>query len=195
MIMRYELVLAGVLLLACALAAKKVWDLPVLARVAWSLNFLWAVLAAFHVWPLVLGWVAGLAVVPEEAGSFWAALLLAVLPGWLGGRRLFREAQVEFPNVFDWVSGFAATALFVCLLPCLLIMTASTIPLLASEALPRDGIAGQAVTAMRRAPVEFYLRVAAATGGEKRQDLVASRLPPGLRQELFPTPKRGRGAR
>lgn len=190
MIMRYELIVAGLLLLACALSLKIVWDLRVLPRLALSLNLLLATLAAFHFWPFFHGWTSGLALAwdafPVDAGAFWAGLMAAALPGWVVCRYTFRHDQVEFPTFFDRLSGVVCMAAMLWLVPCLLVMTVSVVPATARNVLPEEGVAGQWTAAMRQAPLRFYLRVAETAGGERSEDLLSDRIPVALRQQVFP---------
>lgn len=196
--MRYELVIGGVLLLCCVLALKVVWDLRTLPRLAVCLNLLWAMFAAFHAWPLVLGWVAGLALAwegfPVAAASFWVAFLLAALPGAAIYRWTVRDASVDFPTFFDVLTGLVCTALGVWLVPCLVVMTVSITPATASNVLPAEGIAGQFATVMRATPLQLYLGAAEAVGGERREALLAARIPAALKDQVFPRSP-GRGAK
>jgi len=187
--MRYELIVAGMLLLACALALKIVLDLRALPRLALSLNLFLATLAAFHFWPFFHGWSTGLSLAwdgfPVDAVSFWAGLAAAALPGWAVCRYTVRQDQVEFPTVFDRLSGALCGLAVMWLLPCLIVMTVSIVPATARNVLPEEGLAGRWATAMRRAPVELYLRVAESVGGERPEELLSSRIPVRLRRELL----------
>jgi hypothetical protein len=197
MMMRYELVVGGVLLLACVLVVKVVWDLHTLPRLAVCLNLLWAMFAAFHVWPVVQGWVGGLALAwegfPIAAASFWIAFLLAALPGAALYRWTVRDAPVDFPVFFDWLSGLACSALGVWLVPCLVVMTVSITPATASNVLPSEGASGRLAAIMRATPLQLYLGVAEAAGGERREALLAARIPAALKDQVFPRSPARRG--
>lgn len=188
--MRYELVVGGVLLLCCTLALKVVWDLQTLPRLAVCLNLLWAMFAAFHAWPVFHGWTVGLSLAwdafPVDAASFWLAFLVAALPGVAIYRWTVRGAPVDFPVLFDWLSGLVCTALGVWLVPCLVIMTVSITPATARNVLPEDGVAGRLAVVMRATPLQLYLGMAEAVGGERRDALLAARIPKSLKEQVFP---------
>jgi hypothetical protein len=192
MTMRYELVVAGVLLLCAILPVKVVWDLHTLPRLAVCLNLLWAMFVAFHAWPLFRGWIAGLELAwegfPVDAVSFWCAFLAGALPGAAIYRWTVRDATVDFPMVFDLATGLACTALGVWLFPCLIVMTVSIIPATAQNVLPEEGTPGRLAVVMRATPLRLYLDVAGRVGGERRDALLATRIPATLRDQVFPPP-------
>lgn len=192
MMMRYDLVVGGALLLCCAMAAKLVWDLHTLPRLVVCLNLLWSMFVAFHTWPLFAAWTTHISLewdgFPVDAASFWLAFLVAALPGTLIYRWTVRDAPVDFPTFFDWFSGFAFTAVGVWLVPCLIIMTVSIGPAAARSVLPEEGVAGRVVVAMRAAPLQLYLGAAEAVGREQREALLATRIPAALRDQVFPRP-------
>jgi len=188
MAMRVELILAGALLLSVALTVKAVWDWRPLPRLALSLNLLLAALAGFHLWPVVHGLAAAPGLLwsgfPVDAAAYWVGLLAAVLPGWLLSRHTLRDAEVEFPPFVDRLSGVLCTVLLIWLLSGLILMTAALVPGSAGVPLSNRGGVRHWQHVMVRTPVEFYLRTAAACGGDSRSELRSTRLPIALRRQL-----------
>ena len=173
-----------------SLVVKVVWDLHTLPRLVVCLNLLWAMFAAFHAWLLFQGWIAGLALAwdgfPVDAASFWCAFLAASVPGAAIYRWTVRDAPVDFPVLFDWLSGLVCTALGVWLAPCLVVMTVAITPATARNVLPEQGVAGQFAVTMRATPLQLYLKLAEAVGGERREALLAARIPSSLRDQVSP---------
>ena len=132
--MRYELIVAGATLLACALSVKALWEKTPLARLALSFNVLWAVLVAFHVSGPASGMVAGLLAgfedAPLEAAGFWVAFILAAMPGWAFLRWGLRDSPADMPAFFERTTGVVGTAAVALILPCLVIMTVGVLPAL-----------------------------------------------------------------
>jgi hypothetical protein len=193
--MRFELVAGGILLLSLAVALKVIWDLRPLPRLALTLNLLWAVFAAFHGWPLAHGWAANVADMawegfPVDAGAFWVAFVVAVVPGFVLYRYTLRDGDVEFPRFFNAITGLICTAVTLWLVPCLVVMTLSIGPGPERHVLPEEGAAGEWTAIMRGSPLRLYLAVAESVGGEDRSDLLSTRIPKSLRQQVFP--RRGR---
>lgn len=186
--MRVELILAGALLLVVALTIKAVWEWRPLPRLALSLNLLLAALAGFHFWPVLHGVSSALGLLwagfPVDAAAYWAGLLAAVLPGWVLSRGTLRDAEVEFPSFFDRLSGVVCMLLLIWLLPGLLLMTAALLPGPMRLPVPTQGAVGRLQRVMVRTPVEFYLRTAAACGGESRAEILSTRIPVALRRQL-----------
>jgi len=197
MSIRFELVAAGILLLGCALALKIIWSLRPLPRLALTLTLTWAVVAAFHGWPLAYGWARNVADMawegfPVDAGAFWVAFVVAALPGLLLFRWTMSDAQVDYPRFFNAITGVVCTLVALWLVPCLVVMTLSIGPASDRHVLPEDGVAGQWTATLRGAPLRLYLAVAEAVGGEDPSQLLETRVPKSLRQQVFPTPRRRR---
>lgn len=179
--MQGEWILGGVLLLACALPVKVLWEKAALQRLALGVNVTWSILAAFHFWPSVRyylsGPLAGFEAVPLEVASLWVGFCLAALPGWALVRWGVGDTHAVLPVWFEWLTGVVFTAAVALLLPCLVIVSATLLP--AQRFLPSAGIPGQCVVLMRRAPLEFYLQAAAAAGEDAAR--LKAGLPPRLR--------------
>ncbi len=188
---RPELVAGAILLLACALALKVVWDLRPLARLALTLTLVWAVFAAFHGWPLAYGWATNIATLawegfPVDAGAFWGAFVVASLPGLLLYRWTVRDAQIPFPRFFDTITGLLCTGLALWLVPSLVVMTLSLATPNEARFFPEEGPVGEWAAALRGSPLRAYLAVARTVAGEDPSELLATRIPQSLRQMVFP---------
>jgi hypothetical protein len=191
MTIRYELIVVGILLLACTVVLKIIWDVRPLPRLALASNLIWALFAAFHGWPLAHGWGTNVAAMawegfPVDAGAFWVAFAVAALPGLLLYRWTVRAAEVEFPRFFDTITGLLCSAVALWLVPCLIVMTVAMTPAGDRHVLPEDGLAGEWTATLRGSPLKLYLTVAESVGGEDRSELLATRIPQGLRQQVFP---------
>ncbi|MBN2451194.1 MAG: hypothetical protein JXR77_12440 [Lentisphaeria bacterium] len=187
--MRFELILAGILLLSCALPVKLLWDRYAFQRLVLGVNILWGVLVAFHYWPAFQVRLAGFVVgegLPLDAIAFWAAFALACLPGWAFTRWGLRDSPVDLPLFLERATGIVLTVAVALLLPCLVVMTVAMLPLQAEHVLPAEGVLGRSVRVMRQAPVQFYLRTAAWVGGMDAAHLSRTRLPHSLRAALVP---------
>lgn len=183
--MRYEWIIGGVALLACALPVKVLWEKLALQRLALGLNLLWAMLVAFHFWGGMYRQVAGLLStvdgIPLQALAFWVAFFGAALPGWAFVRWGLRDTPADLPLLFERASGIVCTAAVALLMPCLVIVTVSVMPVQVDHILPSEGIPGRCVHVMRRAPVQYYLQSARILGGENTDYLRRERLPGRLR--------------
>jgi hypothetical protein len=72
-------------------------------------------------------------------------------------------------------------------------MTVSITPATASNVLPSEGASGRLAVIMRATPLRLYLGVAEAAGGERREALLAARIPAALKDQVFPRSPARRG--
>jgi len=183
--MRYELILAGVTLLACALPVKALWEKMPLARLALCFNVLWSVLVAFHlcgaVNSVIGGFVAGIGSVPPEVVAFWLTFVVSALPGWAFVRWVLNNSTTDLPLFFERATGILGTTVVALLLPCLVLMTVAILPL-QTRVLPNAGALGQGVAVMQQVPLEFYLRTVSSTLDPGAAEQRRRQLPGGLQR-------------
>ena len=183
--MRYELILGGVMLLACALPVKALWEKMPLARLALCFNVLWSVLVAFHlsgaVCGMIGGYVAGMGSIPPEIVAFWLMFVVSALPGWAFVRWGLSNSTTDLPLFFERGTGILATTTVALLLPCLVLMTVAILPL-QTRVLPSAGALGQGVAVMQQVPLEFYLRTVSATVDPGAAEQRRRQLPGGLQR-------------
>jgi len=183
--MKFDWIIAGALLLGCALMLHKLRDKGAFQVLVLLFVVCWGGLAAVHCWSAALAIARGFAPAPLAEGqivllAFWLGFAVLAVPSALLVRFWLRDYATTFPVFIDTCILWIGSGLLLLVFSLLMLMSVALY-------VPRDpsggGWALRVYETCRRLPVDAYLAVAGGTAGSSA---------PGARQRQLPDLVRAR---
>ena len=126
--MDFEWIVGGGVLIAVAVVMKKLQEQVAFQTVIVAFTVAWSAMLAFHYWAPVAQLVQGLPIefLAERRGvlvGFWAAFLVAALPGFLLTNVWLANYVTTFPPLLDALFQWLSTVIVGAAVACLLVLS------------------------------------------------------------------------